>query len=849
MIDAQIDRIIRKIRHFLLSQFGKVLEEASKEEFYHAFCFAFREEIMINWSANLHTIEKNQCKIIYYLSMEYLPGKITGSTLSNIGAIALVKEILKRTNRNLPDLYNCEPDPGLGNGGLGRLSSCLLESLASQQYPAFGYGLRYQYGIFEQEIWNGVQIERPDCWLLYENPWEFRRDLEETFVHFGGNTIAATNSHGDQIEQLENFEEVRALPYDMPIVGYPKEKSFSVVTQRLWSTKESPRNFELQRYNAGELGLAGENTSLTDVLYPNDNHEIGKRTRLKQEFLLVSASIRDILRRHIKIYGDLKNLPEKAAIQINDTHPSLAIVELLRSLNKNHNIPFYEALEITRACCNYTNHTIMKEALIEWNEERMQELLPRQYHIIQKLNELFCKEVQKAFPEDENTLKKVSFIAEGQIRMANLSIFGSHKVNGVAKLHTEILKKFLFKEFHQLYPEKFLSVTNGVTHRRWLLYANPSLTAFITKRIGEDWLKDFSQIKNLKEFASDENSQREFLEIKKKNKETLLDFLSKENPLRGLKGKILSQPLLLSSDALFDVQVKRMHEYKRQLMFLLHLIMVMLEIKKDPQSKRIKRLAILGGKAAPGYKKAKQVIRLANALARKLREDPATKERLLLIFVENYNVSKAQLIIPAADLSEQISMAGMEASGTGNMKLAMNGALTIATEDGSNIELKASITEKWWPFTFGATADQIREAKKNYTYSPYEIYKEDKQIKEALDTLHDGTFSIDEEEKKIFSEIYQTLLEGYYAEHADPYFILHDLRSYYERQKKAEELFKNPLQWAEYALYNMAGMGPFSTDNTIHSYAKEIWNINPCPTDEGILSKMKKEFTEQLLFQ
>jgi starch phosphorylase len=843
-INKAADALIYKIKHFLITKTGKTEKEVTTREFYQAFSTALHEEIMINWTATMKTYNEKQARTIYYLSMEYLPGKILSNNTTNLRIQPIIEAVLSKTNRNWHDLFACDPDLGLGNGGLGRLASCFLDSLAAQKYPAWAYGLRYQYGIFEQEIWDGVQVERPDCWLLHENPWEFRRDTEAKNVLFRGKTIPAVNTHGDEVFLLEDYEEVRALAYDYPLIGYAKDSNYNVNTLRLWSTKESPRNFHLQRYNSGQLDQAGENTSLTDVLYPNDHHDTGKRIRLKQEFLLVSASLQDIIKHHLRVYGDLSLFADKTQIQINDTHPALMIAELMRRLTKDHDIPWNKAWETVKACCNYTNHTILKEALEEWNEQRMGYLLPRQYKIIQKLNHQFCNQIRAKFPNDEQKVKEMSFIENGQVKMANLAIYGSKKINGVAELHGNILKNQLFRDFNTMYPDRFIHITNGVSPRNWLLGCNHLLSEFITKRIGDKWITDFDEIKKISEFASDETSQKEFLKIKRKNKEILFDCLSKKNPIRDQKGKIIGHTRVLSPDALLDVQIKRIHEYKRQLMNALHLLMLYWEIKENPQTTRIPRMAIIGGKAAPGYEIAKNIIRLFFCIARKIDADPEVNKYLGVAFLENYNVSFAEKIIPAADLSEQISTAGMEASGTGNMKLSMNGALTIGTEDGANIEMRESITDKWWPFSFGASADELQELKEKGINPALNIYNQNEKIRRVIDNLKDGSLTINENEHKSLYNLYQTIIEGQNESAPDRFFILHDFLSYYETQKKVEELYKKPNLWAEYAIHNMAGMGRFSSDEVIYNYVQSIWGLEKCPVDEKILKFVVGEFSQ-----
>jgi starch phosphorylase len=836
-IDFRAETLAQKIKHYLITQSGHTIETAPMEEFYQAFCTALREEVMINWMATLETIRTKKVRIAHYFSMEYLPGRLTGNNFTNIGAQELIKAVLVKVKRDFGELISCEPDPGLGNGGLGRLASCFLDSMATLNLPARGYGLRYQYGIFEQEIWNGVQVEKPDCWLLNINPWEVRRDSFATTIHYRGKMIPAKNKYGEDVFLLEETEEVRAIPYDFPIVGYAEKGNFSVIPLRLWSTKESPRNFQLQRYNAGLLDLAAENTSLTDVLYPNDNNELGKRLRLKQEFLLVSASLHDIIRRHITVYGDMAQFVDKTRIQINDTHPALTIAELIRTLTKNQDFTWKEALDAVQEICSYTNHTILKEALEEWNEHRIQELLPRQHNIIQRMNLEFLNRVRTRFPNDEAKVQRVSILEGGQVRMANLAIVGSHRVNGVAAIHSKILKEIVFKDLADIFPEKFTNVTNGVTQRRWLLYANPLLAEFIIQRIGKDWIVDFPKIERLAEYASDRRSQEEFLAIKRSNKESLIHFLKTENCVRGQSGKILSHTHPLTVNSLFDVHIKRFHEYKRQLLNALHLIMLYQELKADPNERPIPRFSLFGGKSAPGYEKAKQILQLICAIGRKIEREPLLREKLAVAFIENYNVTKAELIIPAADLSEQISTAGWEASGTGNMKFSMNGALTIGTDDGANIEMRKAVSDRWWPFAFGASAEDNRKP-----FSGWDIYIHDEPIRRAIDSLKDGTFAETPGEAAAFAAIHYALVES--GQNSDFFKVLKDLRSYYETQKKVEALFIQPLVWAETAIHNIASMGTFSTDESIRHYAREIWNIEPCPPDPAILAKTLAEYSE-----
>lgn len=843
-LEHQAQTVAQKVRHYLITTKGRTADEASDEEFYLAFSTALREEIMINWIASEHTFRKKGLRKLYYLSMEYMPGRLFESNVSNIRSIELVKKVMKILGRTFENVLKAEPDIGIGNGGLGRLASCFLDSLATLKYPAFAYGLRYQYGIFEQELYCGVQIERPDCWLLRENPWEFRRDGDAVFVPFAGRIIPRKNSHGVEIFDLLDQEEVRALPYDLPIVGYSESADFSVLTLRLWSTKESPRNFELQRYNAGELGGASENTSITNVLYPNDDHEAGKRTRLKQEFLLTSASLQDIFKQYKELYPTIDFFADVVRIQINDTHPALIIPELMRILTKEYDLSWEAAWEITQTSCDYTNHTVLKEALEEWNKTRMQELLPRQYKMIERINQQLCEEVRSRAPYQEELVRKMSIIEGSQIRMAHLSIYGSHLVNGVAHLHTEILKKDVFKEFAEMFPNKFVNVTNGITQRRWLLLANPKLSAFLEKRIGKGWITHFAEISKISSFASDPKSQEEFLRIKKENKETLLTMILEDAEKEHVMRSEYQKNYLLDTDALFDVQIKRIHEYKRQLMNALHLLMLYYEIKEGNSPLRVKRLAIFGGKAAPGYQMAKKIIRLIYCIARKVNHDPALSNKLKIIYIENYNVSKGEKIIPATDLSEQISTAGMEASGTGNMKFSCNGALTIAADDGANVEMRESVTDPWWPFLFGQSAEENLAMRSNHTYDPLKLYMNNPKIKRVVDSLKDGSLTENDAEEEALLAIHKSLLEGAPGEMADRFFVLNDLMSYFETQKKVEELYKEPMKWAEYALHNIAGMAPFSSDNSIENYAKKIWGLSPCPPSLQELARVRKEYSE-----
>lgn len=844
LLEHQAGALAGKIKHYLITMMGVTIEEASNEEFFRAVSLALREEVMINWTATSHTMAETKARTLYYLCLEYLPGRLLGNNICNMQAMELVGRVFHMLGRDYRKVLRIEHDPALGNGGLGRLAACFLDSLATQQYPALGYGLRYQYGIFEQEMRDGIQVERPENWLLQENPWEFRRDPHAVNVMYAGTPVPKQNRKGVEVYDLIDPEEVRALSYDIPIIGYRETPDFSVLSLRLWTTKESPRNFQLQRYNVGLLDQAAENTSLTDVLYPNDNNEMGKRIRLKQEYLLVAASIGDIVGHFYAKTQDMSLFADKVRIHINDTHPALVIAELMHVLLKDHHFGWGEAFEVVKTCCNYTNHTVLREALEEWNEKRLSDLLPCQFRIIQRLNDDFCAKIRERFPGDEERVRRMSIFGGGQVKMAHLAIYGSHRVNGVAALHSEILKKELFKDFYEMDPDKFVNVTNGVTQRRWLNLCNPRLAEFITKRIGKGWITHFKEIEQLSKFAQDEEAQKEFLVIKRFNKQVFSDFLKENNPLRDASGKIVAHTDPFGADALFDVHIKRIHEYKRQLMNILHAIMLYQELKRDPSSRKIQRMVIIGGKAAPGYRMAKNIIQLICRVGQVVQADSQVRGKLRVVYYENYNASRAEKIIPATDLSEQVSCAGMEASGTGNMKLAMNGALTIATEDGASIEMHEEITDQWWPFAFGGSAEENAALRANGSYRPQTICEQHPNIKEALDLLKDPTFAKNHQEAESFYEIYCSLLGPSNGEMADRYLVLNDLPSYYQMQKKVEEYYLQPSLWAHYAIQNIAHMNRFSTDESIRNYANLVWGLLPCPINPQELARVRQQYSE-----
>lgn len=840
-LDINVQRLAQHVRHYLIMMLGKSPQEATDEEFYRTLAWVLREEVMINWTATSHTYLLKKARRVYYFSLEWLPGRLLVNNATNISSIDLVKKLVKYMGREYQTVLSTEAEPGLGNGGLGRLAACFLDSLATGHYPAVGYGLRYQYGIFEQELWYGVQVERPDCWLLSEFPWEMRRDAFATTVHYGGRVVPKRNVNDEEIDTLINSEDVRALPYDIPVVGYGNLNEFSALTLRLWTTKESPRNFQLARFNAGDLADATKNTSVTDVLYPNDKNTLGVFMRIKQEYLLVSASLQDIFRQYFLMFNTLDEFPNLVRIQINDTHPALVIAELQRMLTAEYNIPWAKAWDIVRTCCSYTNHTVLRESMEEWDTGFLRDVLPRQLHIIEKLNFDFCNKVREQNPNNEDKVRRMSIIENGRVRMGHLAIVGSHKVNGVAELHSKIVRDELFPDFHDMFPNLFTNVTNGVTQRRWLLSCNPELAHMVSDLIGENWTRNLLDIAKLASFASDPEVQKRFLQIKLTNKKRLLNALSIAKQEKYGATVDLEKEFFLGGDALFDVHIKRIHEYKRQLLKALHVLMLYNDLKNNPESMKVKRMVIMAGKAAPGYDMAKNIIRLFYILSRKINRDPIAHEKLKVVFIENYNVSKAEIIIPAADLSNQISTAGQEASGTGNMKLALNGALTIGTEDGANIEMRLAITDKWWPFRFGHTAEEIKKMQSERSYNPNDIVNSDVQIREAMNLLRDGSLVDNEVEHDVLGSIYNSLLV---QQNRDYYFVLKDLRSYYEVQKKVEELYSKPNLWAEYALHNMAGIGTLSSDESIKNYAKNIWDLQPCPVDKDELIRIRKEFFE-----
>ncbi|MFA6623315.1 MAG: glycogen/starch/alpha-glucan phosphorylase [Fibrobacteraceae bacterium] len=781
----------------------------TEHEKFLAVAYAVRDRLIDRWIKTQSTYYEKDVKRVYYLSLEYLIGRSLGNSVLNLDVDSAVTEALDELGMSLEELREQEVDAGLGNGGLGRLAACFVDSMATLELPATGMGIRYEYGMFNQKIVNGQQEERPDNWLRLPNPWEIARPANALHVPFYGYVVSWQDENGRLHNRWETKDYVIALPYDTPVPGYHNN---TVNNLRLWSAR-SADDFGLAYFNNGDYIAAVQDMELSEtiskVLYPNDTSMNGKELRLKQQYFLCSASLQDIVRRYKKLHdGDWSRFPEKIAIQLNDTHPAIAIPELMRILVDNEGMDWEPAWAIVTKTFAYTNHTLMPEALEKWPVSLFERLLPRHLQIIYEINSRFLREVALKWPGDMARLGRMSLIQESpekMVRMAYLSIVGSYSVNGVAALHSDLLKTSLFKDFYELWPEKFNNKTNGVTPRRWVRKANPAMSEIITKRIGESWVKDLDDLKALQKFADDSRFQKEFMDVKLENKKRLAKYLKD------------SQGVDLDVNMMFDVQVKRIHEYKRQLLNVLHAIYLYLQIKdgKDIEPRTI----LIGGKAAPGYWMAKQIIRLTNAVAKVIDEDPACKGKLSMVFLENYRVSFAEKIIPAADLSEQISTAGTEASGTSNMKFALNGALTIGTLDGANVEMLEEVGKDNF-FIFGLTVDEVRDLLAK-GYRPRDYYEKDDDLRRVLDLVSSGFFSPDRPD--LFRQIVDKLLTS------DPFLLLADFRSYLDCQAKVAETYRNKAKWTKMAIINVARMGKFSSDRTIKQYATEIWHAKACP--------------------
>ena len=805
------EKFIQEIKDNVKNLYRKTLEEASQQEVYQAVSQAVKEVIIDQWLATQKTMEKEDPKMVYYMSMEFLMGRALGNNLINLTAYKEVKEALEEIGFDLNVIEDEEPDPALGNGGLGRLAACFMESLSTLGYPAYGCGIRYRYGLFRQKIENGFQVEVPDNWLKDGYPFEMRRP-EHTFqVKFGGYVRSEGDPSGKTRFIHEGYQTVRAVPYDMPVVGYNNNMVNALIA---WDA-EPEEYFELDAFDKGDYKKAVEQENLArnlvEVLYPNDNHIQGKELRLKQQYFFVSASVQRAVARYKKYHTDLHKLPEKVAIQLNDTHPTVAVAELMRILLDEENMEWDEAWEITSHTCAYTNHTIMSEALEKWPIEIFSRLLPRIYQIIEEINRRFILDIEKKFPGDYNKVKKMAIIFDGQVKMAHLAIAAGCSVNGVARLHTEILKNQELHEFYQMFPEKFNNKTNGITQRRFLYHGNPLLAEWVNKYIGNDWVTNLPHLAKLAVYADDEKAQQEFMNIKYQNKLRLAEYIRKHNGIE------------INPRSIFDVQVKRLHEYKRQLLNILHVMYLYNKIKEHPEMEFYPRTFIFGAKAAAGYRIAKLTIKLINSVADVINNDASINGKIKVVFIEDYKVSTAEWIFAAADVSEQISTASKEASGTGNMKFMLNGAVTLGTMDGANVEIVEEVGEEN-AFIFGMSSQEVIDHEQKRDYNPMEIFNNDQDIRQVLMQLINGMYSKNDSE--LFRPLYNSLLNTQDTQYADTYFILKDFRSYAEAQSKVEQAYRDEKRWAKMAMLNTAHSGKFTSDRTIQQYVDDIWHLD-----------------------
>ena len=797
----------------LKTQFRVELDNATQQQIYQAVAYALKEWIIEDWMDTQKTYEEKDPKILYYMSMEFLMGRALGNNLINMSMYGEVKEALEELGVDLNMVEDQEPDPALGNGGLGRLAACFLDSLATLGYAAYGCGIRYQYGMFKQKIKDGYQIEVPDEWLKNGNPFELKRPEYAKEVRFGGNIRTEYDEAAGRINFIqENYQSVMAVPYDYPVVGYGNH---IVNTLRIWDA-EPITDFQLDSFDKGEYDKAVEQKNLAknivEVLYPNDNHYEGKELRLKQQYFFVSASLQAAVAKYKKNHDDITKLYEKMTIQMNDTHPTVSVAELMRILMDEEGLGWDEAWEVTTKTCAYTNHTIMAEALEKWPIDLFSRLLPRVYQIVEEIDRRFVNKIREMYPGNEEKVRKMAILWDGQVRMAHMAIAAGYSVNGVAKLHTEILKNQELKDFYQMMPEKFNNKTNGITQRRFLMHGNPLLSDWVTKKLGTDtWATDLSLMSGLKKYVDDPKSQKEFMELKLQNKKRLAKYIKEHNEID------------VDPTSIFDVQVKRLHEYKRQLMNILHVMYLYNQLKKNPNMNFYPTTFIFGAKAAAGYRRAKQTIKLINSVADKVNNDASIKGKLKVVFIEDYRVSNAELIFAAADVSEQISTASKEASGTGNMKFMLNGAPTLGTMDGANVEIVDEIGEEN-AFIFGLSSEEVINYENNGGYHPYEIYENDKDIHEVLDQLVDGTYADGDHE--LYKDLYQSLLFGDTGSQADMYFILKDFRSYAEAHEKVAKAYQDTKKWAKMAMTNTAGCGKFSSDRTIQEYVDDIWHLD-----------------------
>ena len=783
--------------------FRRNLDEATTQQIYQAVAYSVKDDIIDNWIETHKAYEKQDKKMVYYMSMEFLMGRALGNNMINLLCYDEVRETLEELGLDMNLIEDQEPDAALGNGGLGRLAACFLDSLATLGYPAYGCGIRYRYGMFKQKIENGYQVEVPDNWLKYGNPFEIKRDEYAVEVKFGG-YVDVEMHNGRQKFVQKGYQSVRAVPYDMPIVGYGNH---IVNTLRIWDA-EAINNFNLDSFDKGEYEKAVEQENLArticEVLYPNDNHMAGKELRLKQQYFFISASVQRAVAKYKQTHDDIRKFHEKVTFQLNDTHPTVAVAELMRILVDEEGLEWDEAWEVTRKTCAYTNHTIMAEALEKWPIELFSRLLPRVYQIVEEINRRFVIEIQNKYPGDQEKIRKMAILYDGQVRMAHLAIAGSYSVNGVARLHTEILKKRELRDFYEMMPEKFNNKTNGITQRRFLLHGNPLLASWVTDKIGDDWITNLDHLKHLKVYVDDEKCQQEFMNIKYQNKVRLAKYIKEHNGID------------VDPRSIFDCQVKRLHEYKRQLMNILHVMYLYNELKAHPDMDIVPRTFIFRAKAAAGYYTAELTIKLINAVADKINNDSSINGKIKVVFIEDYRVSNAELIFAAADVSEQISTASKEASGTGNMKFMLNGALTLGTMDGANVEIVEEVG-KDNAFIFGLSAEQVMEYEKNGNYNPRDVYNNNQDVRQVLTQLVNGFYS--PENPELFRALYDALLEK------DTYFTLLDFDSYKEAHNRIDAAYRDEQHWARTAMLQTASAGKFSSDRTIEEYAKEMWHL------------------------
>ena len=801
----------RSVVYNVKTLYRRNMEEATQQQIFHAVALATKDAVIDAWLATQEVIKKEDPKIVYYMSMEFLMGRALGNNLINLTFYDSVKEALEELGCDLNLIEDQEPDAALGNGGLGRLAACFLDSLSTLGYVAYGCGIRYHYGMFEQKIKDGYQLEVPDEWLQNGNPFELRRPEYAKIVKFGGYVDIEVDEKGRQHFVQKGYQSVRAVPYDLPIVGYGNNV---LNTLRIWDA-EPMNSFHLDSFDKGEYQKAVEEENLAklivEVLYPNDNHMAGKELRLKQQYFFISASVQTAVEKYKAEHSDIRKFHEKATFQLNDTHPTVAVAELMRVLIDEEHLNWDEAWEVTTKTCAYTNHTIMSEALEKWPIELFSRLLPRVYQIVEEINRRFVMAIERKYPGDHEKVRKMAIIYDGQVKMAHLAIAAGYSVNGVARLHTEILKNQELKDFYQMMPEKFNNKTNGITQRRFLLHGNPLLANWVTDHIGDEWITDLSQISKLKIYADDEKSQQEFMNIKYQNKVRLAKYILEHNGVE------------VDPRSIFDVQVKRLHEYKRQLLNILHVMYLYNQIKDHPEMPFYPRTFIFGAKAAAGYHRAKLTIKLINSVADVVNNDASINGKLKVVFIEDYRVSNAEWIFAAADVSEQISTASKEASGTGNMKFMLNGAITIGTMDGANVEMVEEMGEEN-AVIFGLSSDEVINYEQNGGYNPMEIFNSDQDIRRVLMQLINGYYAPNDPER--FRDIYDSLLNTKSSDRADTYFILKDFRAYAQAHQRVEAAYRDEKGWAKKAILNTASCGKFSSDRTIREYVDEIWHLD-----------------------